>query len=287
MLLKEYRICMPLSVEEYQRGQLYMINRHSNEQSESGEGVEVIKNEPVYTEENGDGQFTEKRIHLNNRLPNWARSFVPSIYVTEKAWNYYPYTITEYTCPWLPRLHIHIETRYENNNGHNNDFSCAKVSKEIDPKEFTKREVIHLDLAYDKVPDKHYKADEDCTKFKSIKTGRGPLKPNWRESHSPIMCSYKLVQVKFEVWGMQTKVESYIHKVVRDVLLLAHRQAFAWIDTWYDMTFDNIRRYESEIQEKTNAKVKSETSHFPSTPTSPTIPSVQLPGTSKTKAWGT
>uniref|UniRef100_H2YX38 Phosphatidylinositol transfer protein N-terminal domain-containing protein n=1 Tax=Ciona savignyi TaxID=51511 RepID=H2YX38_CIOSA len=100
MLLKEYRICMPLSVEEYQRGQLYMINRHSNEQSVSGEGVEVITNEAVISEENGRGQYTEKRIHLSrqvpvvNRLPNWARSFVPSAYVTEKAWNFYPYTIT-------------------------------------------------------------------------------------------------------------------------------------------------------------------------------------------------
>ena len=45
------------------------------------------------------GQFTEKRIHLSNRLPSWIRSMIPKIfYVTEKAWNYYPYTITDYTC---------------------------------------------------------------------------------------------------------------------------------------------------------------------------------------------
>lgn len=33
-----------------------------------------------------------------SRLPYWVQSFIPKIfYVTEKAWNYYPYTITEYT----------------------------------------------------------------------------------------------------------------------------------------------------------------------------------------------
>ena len=42
-----------------------MINRHTNEESEEGEGVEVIRNEPCYDEEHGDGQITEKRIHLN------------------------------------------------------------------------------------------------------------------------------------------------------------------------------------------------------------------------------
>lgn len=109
------------------------------------------------------------------------------------------------------------------------------------------------------------------------------------------MCSYKLVTVKFEVWGLQTRVEQFVHKVsgtmvsgwggvwaetqlsspeggsywggsallvflfflfkgskhhlammgakafsslilppqvVRDVLLLGHRQAFAWVDEW-------------------------------------------------------
>ena len=34
-------------------------------------------------------------IHLFfSRLPPWAKSFLPSIFVTETAWNFYPYTIT-------------------------------------------------------------------------------------------------------------------------------------------------------------------------------------------------
>ncbi|KAF1394994.1 hypothetical protein EPR50_G00015270 [Perca flavescens] len=95
MLLKEYRICMPLTVEEYRVGQLYMISKHSHEQSDRGEGVEVVQNEPYEDPAHGQGQFTEKRVYLNSKLPTWARAVVPKIfYVTEKAWNYYPYTIT-------------------------------------------------------------------------------------------------------------------------------------------------------------------------------------------------
>lgn len=69
------------------------------------------------------------------------------------------------------------------------------------------------------------------------------------------MCSYKLVTVKFEVWGLQTRVEQFVHKVVRDILLIGHRQAFAWVDEWYDMTMDDVREYEKNMHEQTNIKV--------------------------------
>lgn len=91
VLTKEYRVCMPLTVKEvngyskyactdikimiflfvvfssaqYQIGQLYMIARHSLEQSEGGEGVEVIENCPCDDSTYGKGQYTEKRIHLS------------------------------------------------------------------------------------------------------------------------------------------------------------------------------------------------------------------------------
>lgn len=33
-----------------------------------------------------------------SRLPYWVQAIIPKIfYVTEKAWNYYPFTITDYT----------------------------------------------------------------------------------------------------------------------------------------------------------------------------------------------
>ena len=35
---------------------------------------------------------------------------------------------------------------------------------------------------------------------------------------------------------------------VREILLVGHRQAFAWIDDWYGMTMDDVREYEKEMQ---------------------------------------
>ncbi|XP_018520419.1 cytoplasmic phosphatidylinositol transfer protein 1 [Lates calcarifer] len=249
MLLKEYRICMPLTVEEYRIGQLYMISKHSHEQSDRGEGVEVVQNEPYEDPTHGQGQFTEKRVYLNSKLPSWARAVVPKIfYVTEKAWNYYPYTITEYTCSFLPKFSIHIETKYEDNKGCNDNIFDTELKEQ-------EREVCFIDIAYDEIPERYYKESEDLRYFKSEKTSRGILQEGWRDTQDPIMCSYKLVTVKFEVWGLQTRVEQFVHKVVRDVLLLGHRQAFAWVDEWIDMTMDEVREFERTIQEATNQKI--------------------------------
>lgn len=152
-------------------------------------------------------------------------------------------------------------------------------------------EVSFLDIAFDEIPERYYRSLEvaglgllgsslgplcplwgrevltaplppplqDPRFFSSAKTGRGPLREGWRQHTKPIMCSYKLVSVKFEVWGLQTRVEQFVHKVrgwtgagglgrdrlltspspprhvakvIRDILLIGHRQAFAWVDEW-------------------------------------------------------
>ncbi|XP_039753209.1 cytoplasmic phosphatidylinositol transfer protein 1 [Pararge aegeria] len=252
VLTKEFRICMPMTVEEYRIGQLYMIARHSFEQSSNGEGVEVVANEQVKDETNGVGQFTEKRIHLSSHLPYWIQSITPKIfYVTEKAWNYYPYTITEYTCSFIPKFSISIQTRYEDNNG--TTENCLGLTQE----EQELREVDFMDIAFDEIKPHHYKESEDPKLYKSEKSGRGPLLEGWRDTQKPIMCCYKVVNAKFEVWGLQTKVEEYVQVAIREILLLGHRQAFTWMDEWFNMTIEDVRNYEHEMQAKTNIKVKS------------------------------
>ena len=46
MIIKEYRIPMPVSVDEYKIGQLYAVAEASKKETGGGEGVEVLVNEP-------------------------------------------------------------------------------------------------------------------------------------------------------------------------------------------------------------------------------------------------
>nr|XP_034986626.1 cytoplasmic phosphatidylinositol transfer protein 1-like isoform X2 [Zootoca vivipara] len=151
----------------------------------------------------------------------------------------------EYTCSFLPKFSIYIETKYEDNCGDStNIFHKENILGDHD--------VTFLDIAFDEIPERYYRSLEDLRYFSSTKTGRGPLREGWREHTQPIMCSYKLVTVKFEVWGLQTRVEQFAHKAIRDILLIGHRQAFAWVDEWCGMTMDEVRLYEKETQEATN-----------------------------------
>jgi Phosphatidylinositol transfer protein len=149
----------------------------------------------------------------------------------------------------LPKFRVEIYTKFENNNG--SSENTFKVPEE----EYQQVAIDHIDIAFDELNPKHYKEDEDPKFFKSVKTNRGPLVEGWRLTDTPIMCSYKLVHCAFEVWGFQTKTEEFIHRCIRDVLLLGHRQAFAWVDLWIEMDIHAVREYEKKSQEETNQKV--------------------------------
>lgn len=142
MLIKEYRIPLPLTVEEYRIAQLYMIavrntfrlrkrktfkisqfilqKKSREESSGAGSGVEIIINEPYENGPGGQGQYTRKIYHVGSHLPSWIKNFLPksALTVEEEAWNAYPYTKTRYTCPFVEKFSLEIETYYFPDNGH-------------------------------------------------------------------------------------------------------------------------------------------------------------------------
>ncbi|KAG5873548.1 hypothetical protein JTB14_024533 [Gonioctena quinquepunctata] len=121
MLIKEYRIPLPLTVEEYRIAQLYMIAKKSREESSgAGSGVEILTNEPYSDGPGGQGQYTRKIYHVGSHLPGWIKGILPktALMVEEEAWNAYPYTKTRYTCPFVEKFYLEIETYYYADNGH-------------------------------------------------------------------------------------------------------------------------------------------------------------------------
>ena len=70
-----------------------------------------------------------------------------------------------------------------------------------------------MDILTDEVAPHHYKEAEDLKTFHSEKTGRGPLQEGWQKTSDPVMCSYKSVDVRLDVWGIQGRVESFVHSV--------------------------------------------------------------------------
>ncbi|XP_053375025.1 protein retinal degeneration B-like isoform X3 [Mercenaria mercenaria] len=255
MLVKEYRISLPMSVEEYRIAQLYMIQRKSREESHgAGSGVEIITNQPYTEGPGGSGQYTYKIYHIGSHLPGWFRAILPksALRVEEEAWNAYPYTKTRYRCPFVEKFVLEVETRYLNDGGDlENIFGLS-------PSEMKERTLDYIDIVKDSISSGDYRREEDPKIFQSKTTKRGPLNDNWREEYSraskvdpdkKIMTAYKLCRVEFKYWGMQTKIERFIHDIgLRKTMLRAHRQAWCWQDEYHGLKLEDIRKLEYETQ---------------------------------------
>uniref|UniRef100_A0A8C6GRZ4 Phosphatidylinositol transfer protein, membrane-associated 2 n=1 Tax=Mus spicilegus TaxID=10103 RepID=A0A8C6GRZ4_MUSSI len=250
MIIKEYRIPLPMTVDEYRIAQLYMIQKKSrNETHGQGSGVEILENRPYTDGPGGSGQYTHKVYHVGMHIPGWFRSILPkaALRVVEESWNAYPYTRTRFTCPFVEKFSIDIETFYKTDTGENNNvFNLSPVEK-------SQLVTDIIDIVKDPVPPSEYKTEEDPKLFQSVKTCRGPLSENWIQEYKkrllPIMCAYKLCKVEFRYWGMQSKIERFIHDTgLRRVMVRAHRQAWCWQDEWYGLTMEKIRELEREVQ---------------------------------------
>jgi len=259
MKIVEFRVLLPMTVEEYQVAQLYSVAEASKNETGGGEGIEVLRNEPytgkpLLNDAYDSGQYTLKMFHLASRVPGVIRTVAPagSLDIQEEAWNAYPYCRTIVTNPAYMKdgFHIKIETLHAQDGGTQPNAHC------LNQKQLIERKVVVIDIANDTVSSGDYKADEDPTKIRSEKAGRGPLGKDWVKDCSPLMCAYKLVTCEFKWWGLQNKIEDYIMTTERRIFTNFHRQVFCWMDRWFGMTMEDIRAIEAKTKLELDEKRK-------------------------------
>jgi len=246
VLIHEYRIPMPVTTAEYQIGQLFGIAELSKEGSgKNGEGVEVVTNEPFENSEMGKGQYTHKIYHVGASLPGFVSAVVPTkmLDVHEEAWNAFPYCKTVITCPFLgDRFSITLLTIHKDN-----DTGNTPNIHNLPKDKLSKRKIVRLDIANDEF--EQYKKEDDPKLCRSEVANRGPLTgKDWVAQQQPIMCCYKLVTVECKIWGLQSKIESKIQEFERSIFLKLHRKMFCSMDAWANMTMDEVRLHEKQVE---------------------------------------
>ncbi|KAI4794452.1 hypothetical protein KUCAC02_032057 [Chaenocephalus aceratus] len=202
MLIKEFRIVLPVSVEEYRWVSVRRSRGTVRMRLEGEKEVEVIG------EQAND-------------------------YMKEK------FSIT-------------IETWHKPDMGEQENVHGLEKSK------WDKVQVVDIDIAHkNSIPPKDYNPEHDPAIFKSVKNGPRAAGTEWKDYREkeladnpdcPHMCAYKLVSLEFKWIGLQTAVESTIHKIEKRVFTHFHRQLFCWIDKWIDLSIDDIRRIEDETK---------------------------------------
>ncbi|VDK57658.1 unnamed protein product [Anisakis simplex] len=218
---------MPMTVDEYQVGQLWSVAEASKAETGGGEGVEVLKNEP-FTDvpllggRFSQGQYTHKIYHLQSKVPSILRKIAPkgSLAIHEEAWNAYPYCKTVLTNPDYMKENFFIKIE----SMHLPDRGTTKNAHGLSDDELANREVVYINIANNNefLSNADIKPETSPALFKSKKTNRGPLTGDWRSTVEPVMCAYKLVTVYFKWFGFQKLVESFAHSVCFNSLFCFH-----------------------------------------------------------------
>ncbi|MCD7472459.1 hypothetical protein HAX54_013696 [Datura stramonium] len=254
VLIKEFRIVMPLSLEEYEIAQMYMVMKMQQQSTSGNEGVEVLQNRPFNDAEFGEGQYTSKIYHLQSKVPTWLTKFASlnALTMTEESWNAYPKCRSVIKCPGFSKFFLTVDTIHKADNG------CSENVYDLSKQQLAARQVEIIDIASAASDYWSYivgRSTVDLSKFKSARTGRGPLLNGWKDHCSPVMTAYKLVTIDVPYWGFGRKLEQTLMAGERALFLESHRNCFAWIDEWFGLTTEMMRELEQESDYSLNMKL--------------------------------
>uniref|UniRef100_A0A7N0R8S0 Phosphatidylinositol transfer protein N-terminal domain-containing protein n=1 Tax=Kalanchoe fedtschenkoi TaxID=63787 RepID=A0A7N0R8S0_KALFE len=249
--LKEFRIVMPMSLEEYQVAQAFMVMKMQQQNTTSTEGVDALESRPFQDGLLGTGHYTSKVYRLQSKAPAWLAAFAPTdaLILQEEAWNAYPRCKTVIKCPYFTKFSLTIETIHKADNGKSNNVHG------LSEQQLAARQVELVDIATAATDYWSYAVGSnnvDFSEFRSARTGRGPLFEGWQEKCSPVMTAYKLVTVDAPYWGFGYRLELALLAGERALFLESHRNCFAWIDEWFGMHMEQIREFEQESESESS-----------------------------------
>lgn len=253
VVIIEYRIPLPIDVQEYCIAQLYTVAEESKNNTSGGEGIKVVKNEP-FEDERGKGQYTFKIYNVESKLPSLVTAIAPrgSLIFYEHAWNCYPNCRTEYSNEYLgEKFKFSITSRHLPDNG------CTENVFELTDDELKKRQVFELNVAdKDQLDVSKYDPAKDPALVKSEKCDLLPLQKDFKEKANPVMCCYKLLNFSCTMTLVGGMIERKVHPYIYSFLLEFHRKVMCLVDFWKGMTMEQLREHEVETQKILDEKLK-------------------------------
>ncbi|KAG9392171.1 Phosphatidylinositol transfer protein [Carpediemonas membranifera] len=249
MHIREFRIPMPLDLEQYYLAQMYMNARAPIEDSADGGSMEIlVPSTPRVDEETGqDYIYTHKVFHISTFLPKWVRILLPGaakVDAFETSFAQYPELVrTEYYCPLL-RKHFKLVVL----SSHYADDNCGQHNAlHLSEKDLARRSVDVIDILEDDLPEDEFEEEFAPDKWPTR------LEPGWRDREG-VMTAYKVVKIKVGIIGFQNRLERFLLYLIRNQFLKYHQKSFAWKPYWRDMTIDDVRAMELKTTSELHAR---------------------------------
>ena len=252
---EEFRIVLPISLEQYRIGQLYTVAQFSKDVTGPGQGFTLCTNEPATSVETGEKfQYTMKEFDAFPWVPRQFQMLGVggSHTFVEESQNNFPKCKSTIRNPnWLQEnFYVKIFTDCRVDYGESeNVFGLTEKERKNTP-------VINVDIAEPpRASTRFSKQDYDPTKFQSTKTDAGPLAGDWAEAlkqnkNKPHMCVYKLINYEIQFWNIQAflvrTMQDYAHRVISEF----YRRLYCTIDEWNDLTMEDIRKIEEKTKQE-------------------------------------
>lgn len=266
MKIYEYRVIVPVNIEKYQIGNRYMNLQYVKDDSVSGEGIELVKNEK-YTKGNESGQYTYKIFHVSSKIPSFIRWALPEKYLHfhEESWNSFPHY---YTVDFIPALGenfvLNVESQHiPYKNGMEFPENALNLSKdELDKRKIFYCDIVNGDVSDDKIDLNGFECKE--ANIQKLNGKKGSWKadevPEWTKNYDgEMICCIKVVKFHFKYYGLQGTVENMLtNKNYPKIFTESHRKLISSAKEWYHLTEENILALENEAKSKQNNDDKFE-----------------------------
>jgi len=224
MRVFEHRISFPISFEEWK----ILTSKLSVYIGPNEDHVEVVR-----TGEHSREEIWHLYRAIEEDFPSWLRDFL-----TLRMFTHYEFPISETIItlndidPEIARIEIICKVV--------DDDGSSENALNLTEEELACRQIYNLDLVDD---DFQYSFENDPTTFKSEKTGRGKLTPDWKTREGyPITTIYLSVALKFELFALEDFFEEeemleeikVIKETFQSVIIEISRAIFCSMDDWYE-----------------------------------------------------
>lgn len=281
MKIVEWRIILPVSPEQFERAETYMVGKRGIEEAGNGEGIEFVTREP-YEEDGTQGEYTHSVYHYGSRIPGIIRWAVPKSFSDfhEHSWCNFPHSRFKYVVPALEkRVQISMDCyvlSYEREKGFP-DNPCH-----LTPEELAMREIRYMDVvSQPPIPER---ADWKLGGFKCDEAGISLIPestrpydfskpPEWTENYNgPMVLNAKAIKAHVGIFGVQTKIQNLLACTsVPGILLESARALVGWAPEWANMSKEQIQQYIMDARQKVNEDLKANAGKAPP-PQEPTPP---------------
>lgn len=257
----EYRIILPLTVEQYYIGKGYMVNKVTREEKgEAGEGVEIIGIDRFTTESGGFGHRSYKIYHFKSRIPSAVRWAIPDSYLHfhEKSINEWPHSVTTNYIPGLAQDFRLICESMHVPYVHGEPINDNLVN--LPPDQLAKREIVYIDIVGHEVKPNPKEIDMDGFTAPELgiteplvadPKGNSKAPPKWTETFKgPMMCAVKVIKFHFKWFGLQGLANNIVFSMLYpDLFTNTHRKLMMWHKEWSGWTLEEVVKYEQETME--------------------------------------